>query len=351
MGAAMITALGGVLSAGLNAASQAFTNAQNREQARYAFRQQQAAIDRMNEYNSPAQQVLRMKSAGLSPSLAYGADGAMVGNQADVPAYNAIPAEAPNIGNLGSAMSDAIRTGIDVEDLKIRQDLAVSEIATQGVMQFQAATQGFLNQEQANEIARLLGYKEQDYEAGIQLKWENVLKAREEIANLKEERTEIRSRIGVNEAQVQELVTRSGLNETQVYAILQRLPHELAAMDAQAAFDWCQTDVGRAEIAKINREVSHIGFVEWANQRDFDFDKASKVADLEFKRYEYKLDIAKQLMSTIGVVTGATAMRRGEPLPPSRGGQRAPITSSHHGVGVNYTPSKPQRHPAPGTKY
>lgn len=351
MSAALITALGGVASAGLNALSQARTNAVNRQQADYAFQQQQQAIQRMNEYNSPAQQIVRMKAAGLNPSLAYGADGAMVGNQADIPAYNAIPAEAPNIGNLGSAMSEAIRTGIDVEDLKIRQDLAVSEIATQGALQYQAVMQGDLNDAQKTEILRLLGYKEQDYEAGIQLKWENVLKAREEIANLKEERKEIRSRIGVNEAQVQELVTRSGLNETQIYAILSRLPHEIAAMDAQAAFDWCQTDVGRAQIAKINREISHIGFVEWSDQRDFDFDKASKVADLEFKRYEYKLDIAKQLMSTIGVVTGAAAMRRGETLPPVRSNPRAPITSGHQGAGTLRSPAPKQRHPAPGSRY
>lgn len=313
-----ITAAGALGGAALNAYSQHRTNAVNRQQSEHAFAMQQQAIQRMNEYNSPAQQVLRMKAAGLSPSLAYGADGAMVGNQADVPAYNAIPAEAPNVGNLGTGIADAIRTGVEVRDLERRQALAVAEIAAQSFENFQAVMSGNLMAAQAQEIMSLLGYKQEEYEAGNTLKWDQVLETREHIANLKAERDEIRSRINLNEAQVKELVARTGLEETQVYAILQRLPHEILQMDAQAAFNWVQTDVGRAECAKINREISHIGFVEWQTGRDFDFQVASKVADLEFARYGYKVDIAKQLMSTLGVITGVAAMRNGQILPQQR---------------------------------
>lgn len=339
MDPATITAIGAVAGSAINAYSQHRTNSVNRQQAEYAFQQQMQAVNRQNEYNSPAQQVLRMKAAGLNPALAYGADGAMVGNQADVPAYNAIPAEAPNIGNVGAGISDAIRTGVEVRDLERREALAWSEICAQDVQNYLAMTAGELNEAKVQETLTLLGYKEQEYESRIELNWENLLKTREEVANLKAEREEIRSRIGLNEAHVKELAIRGNLSETQIYAILQRLPYEIASMDAQAAFDWCQTDVGRATVTKINREVSHIGFVEWANSRDFDFEKASKVADLEFQRYGYKVDIARQLMSTIGVLSGASAMRNGQSLPPMPHSGRAPITSSHHGAGTLGNPA------------
>lgn len=339
MDPATITAIGAVAGSAINAYSQHRTNSVNRQQAEYAFQQQMQAVNRQNEYNSPAQQVLRMKAAGLNPALAYGADGAMVGNQADVPAYNAIPAEAPNVGNVGAGIADAIRTGVEVRDLERREALAWSEICAQDVQNYLAMTAGELNEAKVKETLTLLGYKEQEYESRIELNWETLLKTREEIANLKQERKEILSRIKLNDAQVKELVARTNLSEAQVFAILERLPYEIASLDAQAAFDWCQTDVGRATVAKINREVSHIGFVEWANSRDFDFEKASKVADLEFQRYGYKVDIARQLMSTIGVLSGASAMRNGQTLPPMPHSGRAPITSSHHGAGTLGNPA------------
>lgn len=328
-----VTAAGAIGSAAINASMQARTNAQNREQAQYAFNQQQQAIQRMNEFNSPGQQVLRMKSAGLNPSLAYGADGAMVGQQSEAPAYNPIPAESPSVGNVGSGIADAIRTGIEVRDLERRQDLANAEIAAQDWRNFVAMTEGNLNLATAEETLRLLGFKEQEYESKIELNWETLLKTREEVANLKQERKEILSRIKLNEEQVKELAARAHLSETQAYAILQRLPHEIAEMDAQAAFAWAQESVGREEVRKIARDIQHIGFVEWANARDFDFEKNSKVADLEFQRYGYKVDIAKSLMNTISVLTGASAMRRGEPMPPVTSSHPAPLSGGSYGSG------------------
>ena len=325
VGAAIASGIGAVASAGLNAASQARTNAQNRAQAEYAFRQQQAAIQRQNEYNSPVQQVLRMKAAGLNPSLAYGADGAMVGNQSEAPAYTPIPAEAPNIGNIGAGIAEAVRTGIEVKDFQRRQDLATAEIASKDWQNFLAMTQGQLNQAAAQETLTLLGYRVDSLESQTQLNWEQVLKTRQEISNLKEQKKEIQSRVCLNDAQIKELASRAGLSDTQAYAILARLPHEILQMDANAAYAWAQEAVGRAEVVKINREVSHIGFVEWQEGRNFDFQVNSKVADLEMQRYQSRVSTMNQLMNTIGLLTGAAAMRAGQPLPPSNQRHPSPI--------------------------
>lgn len=352
VGAAIATGIGALASSGLNAYSQHRTNAVNRQQAEYAFQQQQLAIQRQNEYNSPAQQVLRMKAAGLNPSLAYGANGEMVGNQADVPAYNAIPAEAPNVGNVGTGIAEAVRTGIDIRDLERREALAVSEIALQDNQSFLAVTAGELNQAQKQEIISLLGYKVEEAESRIQLNWENVLKTRQEISNLKAQKQEILSRIGVNEEQMRLLAAQCGLTEIQAYRLAALLPHEIANMDANTSLQVMQTSLSQEQILSIDREIMHTNFVERLERDKFDFDKGKLEVEAAKWEKEYRADRVENFLDniiriyTFGV--GAAALRKGESLPPVR---RAPITSSHHGVGTNYTPSKPQRHPAPGTKY
>ena len=78
----------------INAASQARTNAINRAQAEDAWRKEMTATREMNVYNSPSMQVARLRAAGLSPTLAYGANGEAVGNQSTIPAFNPIPAKS-----------------------------------------------------------------------------------------------------------------------------------------------------------------------------------------------------------------------------------------------------------------
>lgn len=239
--AAGITALGAVGGAALNALSQHRTNAANRAQAEYAFRQEQMAIQRQNEYNSPAQQVLRMKAAGLNPSLAYGADGAMVGNQADVPAYNAIPAEAPNLGNIGAGLADSIRTGIEVEDLERRQSLAKAEMALKDAQTFAEIMKGNLDDATRTDILSMLGYKMDLAESQLELNDQTIAESIERVENLKEERKEIQSRVGLNEQQIKNLAMEYHLTEVQAYQILQLLPHQIMEMDANSALAACLT--------------------------------------------------------------------------------------------------------------
>lgn len=46
-------------------------------------------MNRMNDYNSPAAQMARLKTAGLNPNMIYGSGGAAAGNQSSIPKYNA----------------------------------------------------------------------------------------------------------------------------------------------------------------------------------------------------------------------------------------------------------------------
>lgn len=330
MSAAAATFGAAVAGGAINALSQMHTNASNREQAQYAFGQQMAAIHEQNVYNSPGQQVLRMKAAGLNPSLAYGADGAMVGNQADVPAYNAIPAEAPNIGNMGAAMSDAIRTSIDVEDLEIRKDLATAEIACKDAQSFLAVTSGELNLAQKQQIMTLLGYQVEKLESETQLNWENVLKSRQEIANLKAQKQEILSRIGVNEEQMKLLAAQTGLTEMQCYRLVQLLPHEIALMDAETALATMNANLSQEEMLKLDADLRHIGFVERLEREQFDFEKGKFEVEARKWEKEYRANRVENFTDNlIRIYTfglGASALRNGYSLPPVR------RSGSHHGT-------------------
>lgn len=327
------SAVGTVGSAALNAYSQHRTNAINREQAEYAFRQQQLAIQRANEYNSPAQQVLRMKAAGLNPALAYGADGAMVGNQADTPAYSPIPAEAPNIGNVGAGIADAIRTGIDVRALEIQQAVAQAEIALKDTQSFLNITAGNVNEQTLREMVTMLGYKVERAESEIQLNWENVLKTRQEISNLKAQKDEILSRIGLNEEQMKLLAAQTGLTEMQCYRLAQLLPHEIANMDAQTGLYTMQTNLSQEQILSLDREMMHVNFVERLEREKFDFEKGSwQVAQRKWEaeyraeRVEHFEDVLVRLF-TFGL--GASALRGGQPLPRKVSAPRAPVAGNY----------------------
>ena len=328
IGAAIVTGIGALASSGINAAMQARTNAQNRRQAEEAFLKEQLAVRQQNEYNSPAQQVLRMKAAGLNPALAYGADGAMVGNQSDVPSYQPIPSESPGIGQLGSSLADAVRTGIEVRDLKIRQDMAVSEMAVNDWQNFLAFTAGQLNTSQTTRTLELLGYEKDEIESRINLNEIDFDKAKEEIENLKAERSEIRSRIGVNEEQVKAIAAQTKLSVTQVYAIMARLPHDIAQMDAQAAFAWAQEAVGREEVKRIARETAHIGYIESADRRDFDFTKNKTVAELTLQKRSQNFGLGQSVIQTIGVITGIGAVRSGQSMPPVSSGAGYPASGT-----------------------
>ena len=97
--------LGGLF--GLGAQSSA--NSTNMELAQYAFDRSVDMWRMQNAYNSPSQQMERLRAAGLNPNLVYGS-GSVVGNNAgSPPSYN-----APHINPVsnGGFVSDAVQHGL-----------------------------------------------------------------------------------------------------------------------------------------------------------------------------------------------------------------------------------------------
>lgn len=69
---AIISAVGGLMSAGANALSQRAANNRSWNQTKQLFGMQQADRNAQNVYNSPSNQVAMLKAAGLSPASYYG---------------------------------------------------------------------------------------------------------------------------------------------------------------------------------------------------------------------------------------------------------------------------------------
>lgn len=314
---ALVESLAGTaLSGAINMYSQHRANAVNREASREAFERQRDAVQRQNEYNSPSMQVARMMAAGLSPSLAYGASGDVVGNQTEVPEYSPIPAEVGQVGDFGAAFREGVGTEMDIRKQMMSEDLAVAEIASRDAQTFLAYTQGYLNEAQEKRTLELLGYEIESYEAENTLTWDRVLNIREQTENLKFERSEIQSRTNLNEAQISELAARVGVEEAEAYAILAKLPHEIFQMDANAAYSYAASAECREKIVNLANERFDMAFYRNMADRKFDFEKQSWKNEQDKWIAEYKQSradhFADNVTKILTVGLGAAAMSHGQ---------------------------------------
>lgn len=90
-----------------NQSNQQFQEQQQQEQEAYNTKQWQMQAD----YNSPGQQVNRLRAAGLNPNLVYGS-GSVSGNVAELPAPAPrvdYQAQAPEVNDFGKAASEGIQ--------------------------------------------------------------------------------------------------------------------------------------------------------------------------------------------------------------------------------------------------
>ncbi|UPW41452.1 DNA pilot protein [Dipodfec virus UA23Rod_1363] len=88
-----ISSLGGLFSSGLSYRSQKKLlrqqNEYNLDMANFAYDRDLDMWNRQNVYNSPSEQMARLKAAGLNPNLMYGSGSASSGNAGSAPSFNA----------------------------------------------------------------------------------------------------------------------------------------------------------------------------------------------------------------------------------------------------------------------
>lgn len=126
--AAAITGVGSVANSFINAGSQRRENEKNR-----AFQKEMWNLN--NEYNTPTNQMARLKDAGINPHLAYSNGQPM--NVSNAPA-NTPNQEAPKMDIDFGAMLQALRTKAEIEN--INADTAQKSAQTQGQLTLNGIT-------------------------------------------------------------------------------------------------------------------------------------------------------------------------------------------------------------------
>lgn len=144
-----IAAAGSLLGAGINAASQGTMNKKTRQWNEKMYNQQRANAladwNMQNAYNSPAEQMARLKAAGLNPNLVYGNGATSVATamprNADIKAWNP-RAPSFDVGStLGTYYDTAIKkqtlTNMDAQEKVLRQEALnkAADLITKGISQ------------------------------------------------------------------------------------------------------------------------------------------------------------------------------------------------------------------------
>jgi len=152
--APLIMAGSTLLGQGINAASQSGMNKKTRQwnERMYGMQRQHALQDwqMQNAYNSPEQQMARLKAAGLNPHLIYGGGPGNVSQpvrSTDTKSWNP---SAPQF-DLGAAAKSALFTGVDLE-LKNAQKDRIQELTQ--VARQQALQQASQTAKNVQETAR-----------------------------------------------------------------------------------------------------------------------------------------------------------------------------------------------------
>lgn len=323
----ILGALGTVVSSGVNMASQAMTNAQNRQQVADAYRKQSESIRQMNVYNSPAFQVARLKAAGLSPSLAYGANGEVVGNQSDIPSYTPIPSESPKSADLGAAFRDSLRVGLEEREQFNRDNLAMAELSLTSARAYMMVTQGQVNEATATETMELMGYKIQDYENKFVMDSARYSEIMQSI-------DESKSRVGLNDKQMEQLDSLIRLNDASATEIYALLPAKLRNLDADTLMKNASAGLYNAEIGKVAQEVETLQFNRWMDKKQFNFNAKQYNNSLKMWQAEQKISIeeahAERFTSIMRVLIGGAMIRKGL-SPASNQRQPSPIITPSGG--------------------
>lgn len=92
--AGLLTAAGTATAAGINAASNAYSNKQN-----------QKNWEKQNEYNSPTNQMARYRAAGLNPNLIYGSGQASAGQAGAIAPYQGFQVDGSDVLSMANALA------------------------------------------------------------------------------------------------------------------------------------------------------------------------------------------------------------------------------------------------------
>lgn len=147
------------------------TNKANRELAQYNWEQQRQMWNEKNAYDSPIQQMARLKEAGLNPNLVYGSIGNMSG-QAPTPAMptqEAPHSERSDYGFIAQSANAAMQSYLQQKQIDSQVELNKSQ-------QTAIESNNMLNKARAAEALSRSAKTKQEFEQSSAL-WSNTVAA------------------------------------------------------------------------------------------------------------------------------------------------------------------------------
>lgn len=257
-----------------------FGQKQSKELMDYQYQLQQKAIDAQNFYNSPAEQMKRLASAGLSPNLVYGSG--VDGNQSSA----ASPSIANKHGQMGNPLQDATQSYYQAR-------LADAQVGNLESTQM-------VNEERAKLInAQVLGQLSDN-------KWkDSTLEHRIKLAEQK------LAESVANEALTWSKTRNEDNRLDEIYAQIDYLKARNGLTDEQAATEVVRRNALRAGIT-LNlaqaRQVAHmIDFIDAGTelreqeyeQKEIEFESSDELNKWlqEHPNAELGLDIAEQILN------------------------------------------------------
>lgn len=131
------TAVSGIASGITSAYNTNKTIKANKKMAEYAYSKDLEMWNRNNEYNNPAQQMARLKGAGLNPNMAYGS-GSVAGNTSgQIPKYQApeikYDYQMPDIGAMIGQYTNTKQNVAQTDNIKAQTKVAEQNALNQAV--------------------------------------------------------------------------------------------------------------------------------------------------------------------------------------------------------------------------
>lgn len=129
------------------------TNRANRELAELSYQQNIAQWERENAYNHPAQQMARLKEAGLNPNLVYG-NGSAVQTSAHSPQMSYAQQQSPQLGTIYAGLDSMLMASninkIQAEEERTRNEamlLYEKKLTQEQITIYEKARAGMANLE------------------------------------------------------------------------------------------------------------------------------------------------------------------------------------------------------------
>lgn len=262
IGAALISAgsslLGGLIGNNASVKAVKAANQGNMELAKYSYAQNLEQWNRENDYNTPANQMARLKAAGLNPNLMYG-DSSAGGTAASSPAFKAPELSAyTGQGALGASI------GSSVGDSAMKYLAAQKSQAETSFIE----TQRLAEQQRVNNLAADLVIKAEDAKSRHMSNdvYSQTMDALVRNANASADRAEIGvtndriqsnlygSMIEKNQAATRLLKSQTKLTDAQVNESVKRLE----TIAADAALKYAQAHKVRMDANLLDQTFDYV---------------------------------------------------------------------------------------------